>query len=108
MGSDGVAYVDGWATAPQNVVMEDWPHDDTTWEAYIQWYTPRTRSCVMYVPPQLAVPVPDAARALVSSAAYPVRRDQHYDAAVSLKIHRISLMVLYILPFTNNFFCSST
>jgi hypothetical protein len=48
------------------------------------------------------------ARALVSSAVFPVRRDQHYDAVVSLKIHRLFLMVLYILEFTNNFFCSST
>jgi hypothetical protein len=99
--------VDGWATAPQNVVMEDRPHDDTTWEAYIQWYTLRTRSCVMYVPPQLAASVADATRAVVSSAAYPVRRDQHYDTAVSLKIHRF-LMALYIIAFTNNCFCSST
>jgi hypothetical protein len=42
--------VDGWATASQNVFTEDRPHDDTAWEAYIQWYTPRTRSRVMYVP----------------------------------------------------------
>jgi hypothetical protein len=28
-------YVDGWATALQNVVEEDRPHDDTAWEAYI-------------------------------------------------------------------------
>jgi hypothetical protein len=101
-------YVDGWATAPQNDVMEDRPHDDTAWEAYIQWYTPRTRSRVMYVPPQPIAPVPDTARALVSSVAYLVRRDQHYDAAVSLKIHRLSLVVLYNLPFTNNFSCNST
>jgi hypothetical protein len=45
------SYVDGWVVAPQYVVMEDWPHDDTAWEAYIQWYTPRTRSRVMYIPP---------------------------------------------------------
>jgi hypothetical protein len=100
-------YVDFWATVLQNLVEEDRPHDDTTWEAYIQWYTPRTRSRVMYVPPQPTAPVPDAVRVLASTA-YPVRRDQHYDMAVSLKIHRLSLMVLYILPFTNNFFCSST
>ena len=100
--------MDAWATAAENVVTEDRPHDDTAREEYIQWYTPRTRSRVMYVPPQPPAPVPDAAMALVSSAAYPVRRDQHYDAAVSLKIHRLFLMVLYILPFTNNFFCSST
>jgi hypothetical protein len=99
--------VDGWAIALQNVVMEDRPHDDTAREAYIQWYTPRTRSRVMYIPPQPAAPVPDAARVLVSSIAYTVRRDQHYDAAVRLKIHHLSHMVLYIIPFTNNFFCSA-
>jgi hypothetical protein len=101
-------YVHGWATASQNVVTEDRPHDDTVWEVYIQWYTSMTRSRVMYVPPQPAAPVPDAARVLVSSIAYPVRRDQHCDVEVSLKMHCLSLMVLYILPFTNNFFCSST
>jgi hypothetical protein len=90
--------VDGWATALQNVVTEDWPHDDTAWEAYIQWYTARTRSRVMYIPPQPAAPAPDATRVLVSSTAYLVLRDQHYDAGVSLKNHRLSLMVLYILP----------
>jgi hypothetical protein len=61
----------------------------------------------MYVPPQLAAPLPDATRVLATTA-YLVRLDQHYDTAVSLKIHRLSLMVLYILQFTNNFFCSST
>jgi hypothetical protein len=97
--------VDRWATAFQNLVEEVRPHDDTAWEAYIQWYTPRTRARVMYIPPQLAAPVPDATRVLASTA-YPVRRDQQYDTAVSFKIHRLSLMVLHILQFTNNFFCS--
>jgi hypothetical protein len=98
--------VDSWATTLQNVVTEDRPHDDTAWEAYIQWYTLRTRSRVMYVPPQSAVPVPDAARVLASTA-YPVQRNQHYDTAMGLKIQHLSLMVLYILLFTNNFFCDS-
>jgi hypothetical protein len=75
------------------LVEEVRPHDDTAWEAYIQWYTPRTWVRVMYVPPQPAVPVPDATRVLASTA-YPVRRDQHYDTAVNLKIHRLSLMVV--------------
>jgi hypothetical protein len=100
-------YIDGWAIALQNVVEEVRPHDDTAWEAYIQWYTLRTRSRVMYVLPQPAVSVPDATGVLASTA-YSVRRDQHYDAAMRLKIQHLSLMVLYILPFTNNFFCSST
>jgi hypothetical protein len=99
--------VDRWATALQYLVEKVRPHDDTAWEVCIQWYTPRTRARVMYVPPQPAASVPDATRVLASTA-YPVGRDQHYDMTVSLKIHRLSLMVLYILQFTNNFFCSST
>jgi hypothetical protein len=71
-------------------------------------YTPRTRSRVMYVPPQPPAPVPDTVRALISSVPYPVRQDQHYDTAMSLKIRLVFLMVLYILAFTNNFFCNST
>jgi hypothetical protein len=45
-------YVDAWvaAAASENVVTEDRPHDDREWEEYIQWYTPRTRTRVMYVP----------------------------------------------------------
>jgi hypothetical protein len=99
--------VDGWAAALQNLVEEARPHNDTVWEAHIQWYTPRTRSRVMYVPPQPVASVSDAARVLASTM-YPVSQDQHYDTPVSLKIHHISLMVLYILPFTNNFFYGST
>jgi hypothetical protein len=91
----------------QNIFEEVQPHDDTAWEAYIQWYTLRTRLRVMYVPPQPATLVPDTARVLANTA-YQVRRDQHYDTAVSLKIQRLSLMILYILSFINNFFCSST
>jgi hypothetical protein len=101
-------YVDGWATTSQNVVTEDRPHDDTAWEAYIQWYTLRTQSRVMYIPPQPPASVPDTARAIVHTGPYPVRRDQHYDVAVSLKMQLPFLKVLYILTFTNNFFCSST
>jgi hypothetical protein len=29
------SYVDGWAVALQNLVVEVRPHDETTWEAYI-------------------------------------------------------------------------
>jgi hypothetical protein len=64
----------------QNLVEEVRPHDDTAWEAYIQWYTLRTQARVIYVPPHLAAPVPDATRVLASTM-YPVRWDQHYDTA---------------------------
>jgi hypothetical protein len=38
------SYVDGWAVvaALENIITEDRPHDDRSWEAYIQWYSPRT------------------------------------------------------------------
>jgi hypothetical protein len=35
LGSEGATIRDGWATAPQNVIIEDRPHDVTVWEAYI-------------------------------------------------------------------------
>jgi hypothetical protein len=50
--------MDVWDTATQNVVTEHRPHDDTVWEAYIQWYTLRTRTRVMYISPQPPMPVP--------------------------------------------------
>jgi hypothetical protein len=54
-------YVDTWATATQNVVTKDRPHDDMTWEAY----TLRTWTRVMYVPPHPPAPVPDTTRVKV-------------------------------------------
>jgi hypothetical protein len=51
---------------------------------------------------------PDAARAIVPTVPYPVRWDQHYNAAVSFKMQLIFLMELNILTFTNNFLCSLT
>jgi hypothetical protein len=38
--------------------------------------------------------VPDTARAIVPPVLYPVRRDQYYDSAVSLKMQLNFLMVL--------------
>jgi hypothetical protein len=65
---------------------------------------PRTRMRVMYIPLQSPTPVLDAARAIVPTVTYPVRRDQHYDSTVSSKMQLNFLMVLNILTFTNNFF----
>jgi hypothetical protein len=100
-------YVDGWATATHDIVTEDWPHDDTMRKVYIQGYTPRTQTRVMYIPPQPPAPVPDVARVIVPIVTYPVRWDQHYDSAVSLKMQLNFLMILNIVTFTNNFFCST-
>jgi hypothetical protein len=38
----------------------------------------------------------------------PGATDQHYDSAVSLKMQLNFLMILNIVTFTNNFFCSTT
>jgi hypothetical protein len=97
--------VDRWATTLENLVDEVWSHDDTTWEVYIQWYTPRTWARVMYVPPHPAVSLRMRRGCLLVPR---TRFDQHYDTVVSLEIHRLSLMVIYNIQFTNNFFCSST
>jgi hypothetical protein len=76
-------YVVEWASAAheQNVVIEHHLHDGAAWVAYLQWYLPRTRARVTYVPatPPLP-PVPDHDRVL-SDATYPVRRDQTTDTA---------------------------
>jgi hypothetical protein len=42
-------------------------------------------------PTQLAATVPDTARALVRTAPYPMRRNQHYDVTVSLKMQLLFL-----------------
>jgi hypothetical protein len=44
-------HVASWATTSENVVTEHRPHDNTAWEAYIQWYTPMIQTRVLYVPP---------------------------------------------------------
>jgi hypothetical protein len=48
-------YVAEWASTAhkQNVITEHRLHDDATWVAYLQWYLPRTRTRVMYVPARL-------------------------------------------------------
>jgi hypothetical protein len=55
-------YVAEWGSAAHehNVVTEHRLHDGTAWVAYLQWYLPRTRARVTYVPttPPLP-PVPD-------------------------------------------------
>jgi hypothetical protein len=47
-------YLDAWATAAQNVVVELRLHDDDAWRAYLQWYTTRTQTRVTYVPHELS------------------------------------------------------
>jgi hypothetical protein len=58
-------------------------HGAAAWVAYLQWYLPRTRTRVTYVPATPPPPpVPDHDR-VVPDATYPVRRDQTADTAVS-------------------------
>jgi hypothetical protein len=78
-------YVAEWASAAhkQNVVTEHRLHDAAVWVVYLQWYLPRTRTRVTYVPATAPPPpVPDHDRVL-PDATYPVRRDQTADTAVS-------------------------
>jgi hypothetical protein len=78
-------YVAEWASAApkQNAVAEHRLHDASAWVAYLQWYLPRTRMRVTYVPATAPPPpVPDHDRVL-PDATYPVRRDQTADTAVS-------------------------
>jgi hypothetical protein len=66
-----------WASTAheQNVVTEHRLHNGAAWVAYLQWYLPRTRIRVTYVPATLPSPsVPDHDRILLD-ATYPVRRD---------------------------------
>jgi hypothetical protein len=78
-------YVSEWASAAheQNVVTEHRLHNAAAWVAYHQWYLPKTRKRVTYVP---ATPPPppvlNHARVLLD-ATYPVRRYQTADIAVS-------------------------
>jgi hypothetical protein len=59
-------YLDMWATASQNVVVEPRLHDDDAWRAYLQWYTARSQTRVTYAPlnprldlvPSVYVPLP--------------------------------------------------
>jgi hypothetical protein len=60
-------YVAEWASAAheQNVVTEHRLHDGAVSVAYLQWYLPRTRTWVTYVPATPPPPpVPDHDRTL--------------------------------------------
>jgi hypothetical protein len=79
------SYVAEWAspTHEQNVVTEHRLHDAAAWVAYLQWYLPRARTWVTYVPATPPPPpIPDHSRVL-PDATYPVRRDWTTDTAVS-------------------------
>jgi hypothetical protein len=78
------SYMAEWAFAAheQNIVIEHRLHDGASWVAYLQWYLPRTRTRVTYVPATPPPPpVPDHNR-ILPDATYPVRRDQTADTAV--------------------------
>jgi hypothetical protein len=78
-------YVDEWASEEheENVVTEHRLHDNATWVAYLQWYLPRMRTRMTYVP---ATPPPppilDHDR-ILSDITYPVHQDRTTDTAVS-------------------------
>jgi hypothetical protein len=79
------SYVGEWASAAheQNVVTKHRLHNNATWVAYLQWYLPRTRTRVTYVPATPPPPpVPNHDR-ILSNTTYLVRRDQTTDTTVS-------------------------
>jgi hypothetical protein len=72
-------YMAKWASAAheQNVITEHRLHDDVAWVAYLQWYLPRTRTRVTYVPATPAPappPVSDHDR-ILQDTTYPVHQD---------------------------------
>jgi hypothetical protein len=69
-------YLDAWATTAQNIVVEPRLHDDDAWRAYLQWYTARTRTHVMYVPPNPRLDI-------MPASTYPYQRDQSHNILVS-------------------------
>jgi hypothetical protein len=78
-------YVAEWASVAheQNVVTEHRLHAAAAWVVYLQWYLPRTRKRVTYVPAtRPPPPVPDHDRVL-PDVTYSVRRDQTADTVVS-------------------------
>jgi hypothetical protein len=78
-------YVAEWASAAheQNVVTEHCLHDVAAWVAYLQWYLPRTRTRVTYVPATVPPPPVSDHDRVLPNATYPVCRDQTADTAVS-------------------------
>jgi hypothetical protein len=78
-------YVAEWVSAAheQNVVTKHRLHNNATWVAYLQWYLPRTRTRVTYVPATPPPPpIPDHDR-ILPNVTYSVRRDKTADTAVS-------------------------
>jgi hypothetical protein len=78
-------YVDEWGSAAheENVVTEHRLHDGATWVAYLQWYLPRTRTRVSYVPATPPPPPVSGHDSILPDTTYPVRRDQTADIAVN-------------------------
>ncbi|KAG2633271.1 hypothetical protein PVAP13_2NG248606 [Panicum virgatum] len=68
-------YVDSWAAVLDDVVFEDRPHSDEAFTDYLRWYLPRTRTCVVHIPPEAPI---KAARV---SETYHVVRDQNFAIA---------------------------
>jgi hypothetical protein len=78
-------YVAEWASAAheQNVVTEHRLHDAAAWVAYLQWYLPRARTRVTYVPATPPPPPVSDQDRVQPDATYTVRRDQTANTAVS-------------------------
>lgn len=69
-------FMESWAQALDDVVFEDRPYSDEAFADYLRWYLPRTRTRVVYVPPQARMGPPPV------SETYPIVRDQNFAIAV--------------------------
>jgi hypothetical protein len=61
------------ATLEQNVVTEHRLHNAAAWVAYLQWYLPRTRTWVTYVPATPPPPPVSDHDRVLPDATYPMR-----------------------------------
>jgi hypothetical protein len=99
-------YVVEWVSAvlEQNVVSEHRLHATTAaWVVYLQWYLPRTRTRVTYMPATSPPPpVPDHDRVL-PDATYTMHRDQTADTAVSYDTANILHSYDFSLKHVSNF-----
>jgi hypothetical protein len=90
------SYVAEWASVAheENVVIEHRLHDGVAWVAYLQWYLPRTRTRVTYVPATATYlgPRQDPAGRDVPGALRPDRRHSvSYDTTNILHSYDFSL-----------------
>jgi hypothetical protein len=82
-------WLDDWEGASQDVWPQDGPYDEAEYQAYLDWYLPRTRVRVTHAPRNQQRHTPSYADT------YPVHRDQATAHAVSSVM--LVLQLIYVL-----------